>query len=59
MKDYGELMSKIAKRKISNWKQNNTLKLVDEVREITFDIILNAIFGMDEDSSRFNNGRGD
>ena len=24
MKDYGELMSKIAKRKISNWKQNNT-----------------------------------
>ena len=54
MKDYGELMSKIAKRKISNWKQNNTLKLVDEVREITFDIILNAIFGMDEDSSRFN-----
>ena len=53
MKDYGELMSKVAKKKVSKWKQNNTLKLVDEVREITFDIILNAIFGMDEDSSRF------
>lgn len=53
MKDYGELMSKIAKNKILNWKQNNTLKLVDEVREITFDVILNAIFGMDEESSRF------
>ncbi|MDF1678080.1 MAG: cytochrome P450 [Legionellaceae bacterium] len=53
MKDYGELMSKIAKRRILNWKQNNTLKLLDEVREITFDIILKAIFGMDEESSRF------
>ena len=47
MKDYGELMSKIAKQKISNWKQGSELKLVDEVREITFNIILNAIFGID------------
>ena len=53
MKDYGELMSKIAKQKISNWKQGSELKLVDEVREITFNIILNAIFGIDEESSRF------
>jgi len=53
MKDYGELMNKIAKNKISHWKPNSTLKLVDEAREITFNVILNAIFGMDEESSRF------
>ena len=54
MKNYGELMSQIAKQNLLNWKQNTPLKLVNEVRVITFNIILSAIFGMDEESTRFN-----
>ncbi|OGV50075.1 MAG: hypothetical protein A3F46_08925 [Legionellales bacterium RIFCSPHIGHO2_12_FULL_42_9] len=53
MKVYGDLMTKIVKKKILNWKQNNKLKLVDEARNMTFSVILSAIFGMDEENTRF------
>ncbi|MDP3562084.1 MAG: cytochrome P450 [Legionellaceae bacterium] len=53
MKDYGELMSQITKQQIAHWKPNTTFKLVDEVREIAFNIILSAIFGMNEENTRF------
>lgn len=53
MEVYGELMAKATQKKISSWKNGETLRLEDEARDITFAVILKAIFGMDEENARF------
>lgn len=53
MQVYGEIMAKIARKKIISWKKDASLRIFDEARDITFSIILSAIFGMDEESTRF------
>lgn len=53
MKVYGDLMAKIVKKKVLCWETGNVLQLLDEARDMTFNIILSAIFGMDEESTRF------
>lgn len=53
MEVYGELMARAAQKKISSWKKGETLRLEDEARDITFHVILKAIFGMDETNIRF------
>jgi cytochrome P450 len=50
---YGELMATAAQKKIAQWKKSDMLKLEKEAREITFHVILKAIFGMDEENARF------
>jgi unspecific monooxygenase len=53
MEVYGELMATAAQKKISHWKKGDALKLEEEAREITFHVILKAIFGMNEENTRF------
>ncbi len=48
MEVYGELMAKAAQKKISSWKKGETLRLEDEVRDITFTVILKAILGREQ-----------
>ena len=50
---YGELMYKFTKEKILSWKAGDVVVIANEMREITFNIILSAIFGMDKTSARF------
>ena len=53
MKVYGDLMAKTVKKKVLSWEKKNRLTLLDEARDITFNVILSAIFGMDEENARF------
>jgi cytochrome P450 len=53
MKVYGQIMAEISEKAISNWQVGSEFSLFDEAQKITFNIILTAIFGMDEKSSRF------
>lgn len=53
MKEYGESMCKIAHEQITTWKTNTKIKLIDEVRKITYQVILNTVFGMDETNTRY------
>ncbi len=54
MQVYGELMAETAKKRILQWKKGEAFPLLEEARDITFSVILKAIFGMDESSEHFN-----
>lgn len=53
MQVYGELMAKMAKKKIVQWKSGQVFPLLNESRDITFSVILSAIFGMNEENSYY------
>ena len=53
MKEYGELMCNITQEKIESWEKGTSIKLIDEVRKITYHVILSAVFGMSEANGRY------
>jgi cytochrome P450 len=53
MQIYGKVMSNMTRDKITSWKVGSTVSLFEEIRDITFSIILHTVFGVDEDSFKF------
>ncbi len=53
MKVYGELMKRITERAVSKWKSDEIFSFMSQARNITFDIVLTAIFGMNEENPRY------
>jgi cytochrome P450 len=53
MQMYGEIMAKMADKQMQHWRAGNKVNLFNEMRDVTFNIILSAVFGMDEDNIRF------
>ncbi|MDP3704334.1 MAG: cytochrome P450 [Legionellaceae bacterium] len=52
---YNHIMATLTQQTISSWQKNKDIILLDEMREITFNVILKTIFGLDEDNARFAN----
>jgi cytochrome P450 len=48
MREYGELMSEAANREVSSWPQNEPFALLPRMQSITVDVILGAVFGIDQ-----------
>ena len=48
-------MAALTRQVIASWQKDKEIILLDEMREITFSIILKTIFGIDEDNARFDN----
>ena len=53
MHAYNAMMAKSVQDKIAIWKKDDKLILSNELHDITFNIIFNAIFGMNEENARF------
>jgi cytochrome P450 family 135 len=49
MTRYGELMAEVAEREVASWAPGRPFALQDRLQEITLEIILRAVFGMDAD----------
>ena len=48
MREYGELMSEVAHRQVSSWPLNEQFPLLPRMQSITVDVILGAVFGIDQ-----------
>jgi len=48
MREYGELMSDAAHREVSSWPQGEPFALLPRMQSITVDVILGAVFGIDQ-----------
>ena len=48
MLEYGELMSEAADREVSRWPLNEPFELLPRMQSITVDVILGAVFGLDQ-----------
>lgn len=50
---YESIMRELTQKQISAWQVGSDFPIFPEIREITLNIILRSIFGMKEDSARF------
>jgi cytochrome P450 len=48
MQRYGELMREVAEQEIARWPQNEPLQLWAHMQAVTLEVIMRAVFGMDE-----------
>ena len=48
MREYGELMSEVAHREVSSWPLQERFALLPRMQSITVDVILGAVFGIDQ-----------
>jgi cytochrome P450 family 135 len=48
MASYGELITRATERELDSWPLNRTFSLQPRMQAITFDVILRAVFGLDD-----------
>lgn len=54
MQVYAQIMSELTRKAISRWQEATKMPIFNEMRAITYGIILRTVFGIDEDNLRFN-----
>jgi cytochrome P450 len=49
VRDYAELMAELTEREVATWPADGTLALHPRMRALTFEVILRAVFGVDDE----------